>query len=204
MRIVNDELLEALHTGRAVHIDLGTGGPASSGAFSVDHLELPGVDVVADLNTPLVGFPDNSVSRITSNHAFEHIENFMGLVREMHRIVKPGGRIDFRVPHFSNVFGHSDPTHVRLFGLYTMFYFVDPDKQPPTRRVPAFYSDVRFEIHEVKIEFYPWGTRVDSWFGPRMEKFFNKSIQRQHFYESRLAYIFPAWQVYYSMSPLKG
>jgi SAM-dependent methyltransferase len=203
VQILNEAVSADLAAGRKIRLNLGAGGVAGEGFYAVDHLALPGVDVVADLNAPLTMFPDNSVSEIISTHVFEHIQNFQGLLEEVSRIVEPGGKIVITVPHFSNVFGFSDPTHVRFFGLYTMYYYVDQDKQPDTRKLPAFYSNLRFDIKSVRIEFYTWGTRVDRYLGGFMTRFFNKSMKRLHFYESRLAYLYPAWQIRYEMSPLK-
>jgi len=168
----------------------------------VDHLPLEGVDVVADLNKPLDLFPENSVSAIYSNHVFEHIQEFMGLMKEVHRITRPKGGIEIIVPHFSNAFGYSDPTHVRFFGLYTMNYFVAPEKQQGARKVPIFYSDTRFVIKDIKIEFYPI-TIFDRFFNQYIKRLINYSATTQNFYERRLSSIFHAWQIRYVMTPDK-
>ena len=70
------------------------------------------------------------MTEIYSRHPLEHVRNFLPLMAELHRVTRPGGRIEIIVPHFSNPYGYSDPTHVRHFGLYTFFYFADEEDQP--------------------------------------------------------------------------
>ena len=41
----------------------------------------------------------------------------------MVRVVVPGGQIEIRVPHFSDPWFYSDPTHLDPFGLYTFCYY---------------------------------------------------------------------------------
>src|SRR5690349_7078200 len=117
MKIVNPVVQAEIAAGRPVRINLGCGPRPRDGYYGLDWLELPGVDVVADLNQPLDLLPDNSVEAIYTHHVFEHIEKFTELLQEIHRVVIPGGRVEVVVPHFSNPYGYSDPTHVRFFGL---------------------------------------------------------------------------------------
>lgn len=203
MQIVNPQVKADIEAGKAIRLNLGTGGADPDGAYSVDHHGLPGVDIVADLNEPLALIPDNCVSELVSSHTFEHVQNFMGLMHEVHRIVAPGGTIRIIVPHFSCTLGYSDPTHVRFFGLYTMYYFVDREHMRPTHVVPSFYSKIRFDIREAELVFYDWGTLIQRRLGRWMTRFWNKSIKRQHFYESRLSFAYPVDEVRYLISPIK-
>src|SRR5262245_27120496 len=114
MKIVNAKVLESIAEGRPLRLDLGTGGQPQPGFFSVDHLPLPGVDIVADLNDPLGLLPDNCCEYITTSHTLEHIREFLPLMAELHRILSSGGVLDIVVPHFTNPHGYSDPTHVRF------------------------------------------------------------------------------------------
>jgi SAM-dependent methyltransferase len=203
MKILNAELERDILEGNAICLDLGCGPKAREGYYAVDHLELEGVDLLADLNEPFDLFADNSVDRIYSRHTFEHVENFLPLMREMFRIVKPDGKIEIIVPHFSNVFGYSDPTHVRFFGLYTMYYFVAPENQPgKKRKVPAFYTDIRFRVKSIKIEFYRYSL-FEKIFGPLFARLVNISFSTQNFYERRLSAIWHAAQIRYILEPDK-
>jgi len=80
----------------------------------------------------------------------------------------------------------------------------DSADQPATRSVPNFYSPIRFRVERADIVFYDWGTFVQRWFGKFMTRFWNKSMKRRHFYESRLAYFYPADELHYVLTPVKS
>ena len=154
MRIVNPKMRDDLAAGRLIRLNLGVGRRPRDGYYGLDWIEMPGVDVVADLNEPFTELPDSSVEAIYTHHTFEHVVNFLPLLKEVHRVVVPGGRVEVVVPHFSNPYGYSDPTHVRFFGLYTFYYFADEADQP-RRKVPAFYLPERFAVESIDITLIP-------------------------------------------------
>lgn len=201
MQILNEEVLRDLQQGVPLKLELGSGGKAGAGFYALDHLPLEGVDIIADLNQPLELLPDSCAAQIYSRHTLEHIENLLLLLAEVHRITCPGGRIEFIVPHFSNPYFYSDPTHVRAFGLYTMNYFVDPQHQP-RRKVPAFYSSVRFTVQSIKIRFYRHSL-LDHVVAPPLQWLVNRNFAWQNFYERRLASFFHAWEIVYVLTPVK-
>lgn len=195
-------MLHDIRADRPLKLDLGAGGPSGrQGFYSVDMLPLEGVDIAADLNQPLDELPDNSVGEICTRHALEHIANLLGLMAEIHRVTRPGGRIEITVPHFSNAYGFSDPTHVRFFGLYSMYYFVDPENQPP-RKVPAFYSPARFRVESILLDFY-YDDFLDRLLTPLVRRLVNRSLRWQEFYERRLSSLFHAAEITYAMRPVK-
>lgn len=203
MRIINPELARALEQRAPVRLELGSGGKRRPGFYGVDLLELDGVDAVADLNEPLSALPDDCCEHVYSHHALEHVREFMPLMAELHRITRADGMIEVIVPHFSNPYGFSDPTHVRFFGLYTMNYFVEPELQPKVRRVPCFYTPTRFRMESVKIGFYREGL-LDKILYPLIKGFTNAGPWTQDFYERRLSSLFHARQITYRMRPVKA
>lgn len=50
-------------------------------------------------------FPDNYFDAVISNHVIEHVYEPENLMREVHRILKPGGRMVFITPNIGS-FGH--------------------------------------------------------------------------------------------------
>src|SRR5271166_1555816 len=125
VRIINPKVRTAIESGQGLLLNLGCGMRPREGFFGVDLAPLPATDILADLNQPLTDLPDQSVVEITSRHTLEHVRELLPLMAEIHRICRPDARIDIVVPHFSNPYYFSDPTHVRQFGLYTFFYFAD-------------------------------------------------------------------------------
>jgi Methyltransferase domain len=190
MRIVNPRVRQAIEAGDGLCLNLGCGKRQREGFFGIDRVELPNVDIVADLNEPLDQLPDGSVEQIFTRHTLEHVEKFMPLMTELHRIMRPNGQIEISVPHFSNPYGYSDPTHVRLFGLYTFFYFADEADQP-RRKVPSFYAAERFTVESIRIQLL----KPSLLFRPltsSLEWFINRSIALQDWYERAVCRSFPA------------
>lgn len=61
-----------------------------------------GPDVVHDLENFPYPFDDNEFDMCHSSHCVEHISRKTDLFREIHRIVKPQGRVEIIVPHFTS------------------------------------------------------------------------------------------------------
>ncbi|MDG1261361.1 MAG: methyltransferase domain-containing protein [Flavobacteriales bacterium] len=80
-----------------------------------------------------IPFEDNSFDVVMANHLLEHVEDDRQVMREFHRVMKPGGwgifqvPIDFNNPHTEEDKNVTDPAererlywqrdHVRLFGM---------------------------------------------------------------------------------------
>ena len=103
-------------------LDIGCGRSKLLGAIGVDQLKLPGVDVVADLNQRLP-FPDGEFEVVHANQVLEHIPNLLGLMEEMHRVLRVGGVLVAHVPYFRSNWAAVDPTHVRQFTIESLDYF---------------------------------------------------------------------------------
>lgn len=202
MKILNTQMTHDIANGTPLNLELGGGTHAHEGHYNIDACQVPGVDAVADLNEPFTVIPDNAVARVFSNHVLEHVRELEALLLEIHRVTRPDGIIETVVPHFSNPFHYSDPTHVRTFGLYTMCYFVETAQQPFERKVPSFYTTARFRLVEVKIEFFHFN-KLDRFFGGLFSRFVNLSTANQEFYERRLCWIFKARQLRFRMVPVK-
>ena len=190
-------LLPRLSPARPVAIELGCGGAkANPAAIGIDALDLPGVDIIGDVFEALQAFPSASVTRCSSSHFLEHIANLDGLIAEIERVLVPGGEMVATVPHFSNPYFYSDPTHARTFGLYTMSYLsVDLRFR---RAVPTYGRTLRLELVSVHLEFdspFPGRRVVKKALGP----LFNLGRWTQEFYEENLCYLFPCYQLTYRL-----
>jgi SAM-dependent methyltransferase len=202
MRLINPQIARDLEQRKPLRVDLGSGPRPRPGFYALDQVEFDGIDIVADLNQPLELLPDDCVEHVFTSHALEHVDKLLPLLAEIHRITRPGGIIEIIVPHFSNPYYYSDPTHVRFFGLYTMNYFVDMDKQPDAHKVPALPTSTRFEIDSVSISFYRFNL-VDRLVVPFLRYFVNRTPAAQHFYELRLSRLFPAAELRFRMRVCK-
>ncbi len=79
-------------------VNLGCGAKFREGYVNVDCCGTP--DVVCDLSVFPWPWGDDSVDEVRSEHFLEHVQDYEKTILEMHRILKPGGAIWFRVPHF--------------------------------------------------------------------------------------------------------
>ncbi len=203
MQIVNQQFHGDLSTGKDIRLNIGSAGGQKDGFYGLDIMQIDdAVDIIADLNSPLSLIPDNSIAEIYSCHVLEHVRNLVQLMEELHRIVRPGGMIEIRVPHFSNPYYYSDPTHERFFGVYSMYYFVATELQPEVRKVPAFYSKARFHVEEITITLLN-NTLFDRLLTPRLFSVINRNFARQDLYERRLCRLFPANGLIFRLRPQK-
>jgi len=86
------DLEKALDGDQPVIIELGCGKKKKQDRISIDKVNLPGVDIVADLEEGLAFLPDGSVDEIHCRSVLEHIANFETLMADMVRVLKPGGK----------------------------------------------------------------------------------------------------------------
>lgn len=185
-----------------VIIELGCGPNKNPGVIGIDQFNLPGVDYVTDLEHGLPFLETDSVDEIISRHVLEHIENFQFLMEEIHRVLKPGGKKVITVPHFSSPYYYSDFTHRRFFGLYTFDYFCDAKTSPLKRKVPSFYSDLRFTISMRQLVFKSPFT-VRNLIKQVFTRFFNSSPYLQELYEEQFCYLVPCQEITFVLIPVK-
>jgi len=78
-------------------LNLGAGFRSSpTGFLAVDREEYPEVDLRADLTT--LPLRDGTVDGILCEMVLEHVPDALGVIREFHRVLKPGGRLYVAVP----------------------------------------------------------------------------------------------------------
>jgi ubiquinone/menaquinone biosynthesis C-methylase UbiE len=193
----------ALEREGPLKLDLGC-GPARRGAdfVGVDVLDGPAVDVVGDAIEVLRALGDESVVEIYSSHLLEHFDDLSEVIDEIERVLVVGGRLRVVVPHFSNAYYYSDPTHRRPFGLYTFSYFAeDPIMR---RRVPSYGRAPRLRLERARLEF-----RSEAQFpGRRMLKqalgrVVNANVWLQEFYEENLAGILPCYELHFELVKIR-
>lgn len=120
-------------------LNLGCGTDIREGFVNLDSKALPGVDVVHDIERFPFPFAEEEFEYILCQDVLEHVE-YIGVLKELHRILKKNGTVEIRVPHFSSVNNFRDPTHKKMFSAFVFEMFV---KKALHNR--AYYFDFHFE-----------------------------------------------------------
>ncbi|HXV92214.1 MAG TPA: methyltransferase domain-containing protein [Pseudonocardia sp.] len=101
-------------------LDLGCGGTRQYDTnIGLDRRRTPAIAVQADVAAALP-FRDGAADRIFLVHVLEHLVDFLPLVDECHRVLKPGGILHVLSPWWGHVNAVADPTHVRLLDTQTV------------------------------------------------------------------------------------
>lgn len=133
---------------------VGCGRKAKAGYYNVDLVKLKGVDQVVDLNRFPYDLPRNHFKEIIAENVIEHLDSVPLVMKELHSILKIGGVIHIRVPHFTYCAAYTDPTHKQFFGLNSFDFFVKNTVEHD------FYFDFHFRKVQKKLHF---GKRFAIW-----------------------------------------
>lgn len=109
--------------GSPVLLDLGCGARKTQGAFGIDGSPLPGVDLVHDLLDRPYPLPESSADEVLLHHVLEHFTDPLPVMEEVWRVIRPGGRVRIRTPHYSGRYAWNDPTHRRAFSSESFCWF---------------------------------------------------------------------------------
>lgn len=179
-----------------IKIDVGCGSSKIEGFIGMDHLDLPGVDIIHDLNSLPWPFESNSVEKIIFCHSISHLKNISQIMLECNRLLMPGGILEIAAPHYSSDNFNTDPTHKMSIGIRSMNYFIS-NTDFGYSYIPR---DKLFELVSSEISFRECSTswRASTKFNPLksigIEIFLNK-ISR--IYERFFCWLLPASEVYF-------
>lgn len=126
-------------------IDLCGGHNPPKGYLSID---VQNSDIIHDLNTTPWPVKDNSVGIVRASDALEHLKNPIDTMKEIHRILAPGGMLLSNTPSTDGRGAFQDPTHVSFWNSNSFWYY--------TKAQTAAYinTPVRFQLTRIK-DYYP-------------------------------------------------
>jgi SAM-dependent methyltransferase len=107
-------------------LNLGCGRNPIDGYVNLDRQQLPGVDIVHDLERLPLPFLPDTFDEIIGIDLIEHITDALGLMQELWRIAKPDATCTFALPYGSSDDAWEDPTHVRPYFVNSWSYFSQP------------------------------------------------------------------------------
>jgi len=167
-------------------LDVGCGSAKWPGATGLDISAGTDADIVHDLDAFPYPVPDSSFATVLMQDVLEHVREPVRVIEELHRVLRPDGRLLLRTPHFSSVLAYSDPTHRHYFSALAIRSLATPRF--------AHYTDVRFEVVHVTL---------DLWLPFRLLGIATLANRYQDSYEKYLAFRFPAMNIRAELAALK-
>lgn len=126
-------------------LNLGCGNKLVAGAVQHDRTKhRPEVDVVWDLNDRPWPWPDGSFDLIVACAVLEHLKlTLLESFAECWRILRPGGILHVKLPHWQSDMAYVDPTHYWKFSLRSLDVF---DPETAFGRRYGFYTPFKWHI----------------------------------------------------------
>ena len=113
---------------KKIKLNLGCGKNYREGFINVDSSPYIKKDLTLDLNKYPLPFDDNSVDYVLAMAIIEHLNDMKSFIEEIHRILKVGGKIRFRVPLAFTHIDSGDPTHKQHITPNTFNHFLREGK----------------------------------------------------------------------------
>ena len=104
-------------------LHLGCGQNYYKGWINLDRNPDNFSDLMHDLEVYPWPFEDNTFDEIWADQLLEHLSDVPKAVREVHRILKPGGVFSGQVPYCGSVWAFIDPTHKAFFSERSFLYY---------------------------------------------------------------------------------
>ena len=133
-------------------LNLGCGEDIRNGYVNLDYVKKEGVDKVHNLNKVPYPFKDRYFDEIYASHVLEHLDvEWFDLIKELDRILKKGGRLIVKVPHFTAALAFIE-NHRRFFRYRSFESFDEQDTMHALDQKEYYNLDIVYR----KIRFNKW------------------------------------------------
>lgn len=143
-------------------LNLGCAGFKKEGYVNVDWQGIVEPDVEHNLNVYPYPFKDNEFDLVEAFHIIEHLDRPFDVMKEIHRILKPGGTLIVKVPHFSR--GMTHPEHAHGFDVTFPNYF-------NSKFSAVGYYNVDFDHVSTKMRWHAFGHIAEAMGYPKILRF---------------------------------
>lgn len=118
--------MPANQRGEGVRLNLGCGYRHLEGYVNIDNRPEVSPDKVCDITEGLP-YPNDSIEEVRAFDFLEHIPlgKTIGVIEEIHRVLKPGGKFEHLTPSTDGRGAFQDPTHVSFWNINSWLYYSD-------------------------------------------------------------------------------
>lgn len=174
-------------TDASLKINLGCGSEKLLGYMGVDNCKTSAADIILNLAKFPWKLKSNAYLEVRSSHFLEHLAEPLKAIQEIHRILKPGGKLSVIAPYYASPGAFYDLTHKCFFGYKTFDPFCD-------NREYSYFGSAKFKYIKRRIVF------------PKLYQLLQ--IERianlfPRIYEDFFAFIFPAREIHYELEAVK-
>ena len=117
--------VDGQETDDRLFLNLGCGYKHREGFVNIDKYDICNPDLVWDLDVFPYPFDSNSVDGIDIWHTLEHVNDWWGVIVECTRILKPGAKMNVRVPDESSGTALTYRDHNHVFTEYSFHGILD-------------------------------------------------------------------------------
>jgi len=158
------DVAEILKANQGIRLDIGCGSNKQHKSFvGMDKRELPGVDIVHDLEVFPYPLPDDCCLMVIGSHIVEHIKPWLMIdfMNELWRIMKVDGQLALSMPYATSFGYYQDPTHCNPCNEATFQYFdprfplygiYEPKPWVLDKGFPVWHINGNLEVLMCKIE----------------------------------------------------
>ena len=105
-----------------VKLNIGSGEKRIEGYKNIDKYPSEHTDMFGDLDD-VIDLPDACAEEILLDNVIEHVDSVVNAMKELRRLLKPGGVLHLYTPHFTSHSSWRDPTHRHHLSYFSFDMF---------------------------------------------------------------------------------